>query len=79
MRLVADCALQVAAHSGNLTFSPNGSQMAWRDDEGIKVAGVSNLVAGTSSCTLTAPARVISATGTQPSFGGAGATTVRLK
>ena len=69
--LVAGCDLQVAAHSGNLTFSPDGSQMAWRDDEGIKVAGVPNMAAGTDACTLSAPARVISTSGTQPSFGGA--------
>ena len=69
--LVAACDLQVAAHSGNLTFSPDGSQMAWRDDEGIKVAGVPNMAAGTDPCTLSAPARVISTSGTQPSFGGA--------
>ena len=65
------CDLQTAAHSGNLTFSPDGSQMAWRDDQGVKVAGVPNLAAGTSTCTLTAPARVISASGSLPSFGGA--------
>ena len=69
--LVAACDIQVAAHSGNLTFSPDGSQMAWKDDEGIKVAGVPNMAAGTDTCTLTAPPRVISASGSQPSFGGA--------
>ena len=67
----AQCDLQTAAHSGNLTFSPDGGQMAWKDDDGVKVAGVPNLAAGTSTCTLTAPARVISATGSLPSFGGA--------
>ena len=66
--LAADCTLTVAAHSGNLTFSPDGSQTAWRDDEGIKVAGVPNMAAGRSACTLTAPAHVISSSGTQPSF-----------
>jgi len=45
--------------------------MAWTDDEGLKVAGVPNLAAGTDTCTLTAPAHVISATGRMPSFGGA--------
>jgi hypothetical protein len=69
--LVAGCDLATAANAGNLTFSPDGSQMAWRDDEGVKVAGVPNLAAGTSTCTLSAPARVISTTGKAPSFGGA--------
>src|SRR6185503_20521911 len=53
------------------TFSPDGTQMAWQDAEGVKVAGVPNLAAGTETCTLTAPPRVISATGVAPSFGGA--------
>jgi hypothetical protein len=70
-QLVAGCELAVAGGSGNLTFSPDGSQMAWQDAEGVKVAGVPNLAAGTAACTLTAPARVISATGKSPSFGGA--------
>jgi hypothetical protein len=69
--LVGGCDLQTAANPTGLTFSPDGSQMAWRDDEGIKVAGVPNLAAGTDLCTLSAPAHVISTTGRQPSFGGA--------
>jgi hypothetical protein len=69
--LVAQCDLGTAANPGGLTFSPDGSQMAWHDDEGVKVAGVPNLAAGTSACSLTGPARVISATGKAPSFGGA--------
>jgi hypothetical protein len=69
--LVAACELAVAGHSGNLTFSPDGTQMAWHDDEGIKVSGVPNFAAGTDTCALTAPPHVISASGTQPAFGGA--------
>jgi hypothetical protein len=65
--LVAECDLPAAAHSGNLTFSPDGSQMAWKDDEGVKVAGVPNMAAGTGTCTLTAPPRVISASGSRSS------------
>ena len=57
--------------SGNATFSPDGSQMAWNDDEGVKVAGVPNMAAGTDTCTLTAPAHVIAPAGHAPSFGGA--------
>ena len=69
--LVAACDLPAAGKASYATFSPDGSQMAWTDDEGLKVAGVPNLAAGTDTCTLTAPAHVISATGRVPSFGGA--------
>ena len=69
--LVAACDLPAAGKASYATFSPDGSQMAWTDDEGLKVAGVPNLAAGTDTCTLTAPAHVISATGRMPSFGGA--------
>lgn len=65
------CDLPVGSGSSDVTFSPDGRQMAWKDAQGVKVAGVPNLAAGTQTCTLTAPPRVISATGSQPSFGGA--------
>jgi hypothetical protein len=69
---IADaCDVPVVGASGSLTFSPDGTQMAWKDDEGVKVAGVPNLAAGTATCTLTAPPHVISATGRMPHFGGA--------
>jgi hypothetical protein len=41
----------------------------------VKVAGVPNLAAGTGTCTMSAPPVVISATGSQPSFGGANVST----
>jgi hypothetical protein len=69
--LVTACELPVAANPGNLTFSPDGTQMAWHDDEGVKVSGVPNFAAGTDTCSLTAPPHVISTTGRQPAFGGA--------
>ena len=65
------CDVQVAGNPDSLTFSYDGTQMAWKDDEGVKVAGVPNLDAGTGVCTLTAPPVVISPTGRQPHFGGA--------
>jgi hypothetical protein len=37
----------------------------------VKVAGVPDLAAGTATCQLTVPAKVISATGKTPHFGGA--------
>jgi hypothetical protein len=69
---IADaCDVPTAGASGNLTFSPDGTQMAWQDAQGVKVAGVPNLAAGTETCTLTAPPHVISASGRTPHFGGA--------
>ena len=65
------CDLPVAADSGSVSFSPDGTMVTWADAEGVKVAGVPNLAAGTSTCTLTSPPVLISATGKQPSFGGA--------
>ena len=69
---IADaCDVPTVGASSNLTFSPDGTQMAWQDGEGVKVSGVPSLAAGTATCTLTAPPRVISATGRTPHFGGA--------
>ena len=65
------CDLQTAANPMSLTFSYDGTQMAWKDDEGVKVAGVPNLAAGTPTCSLTAPAVVIAPNGRAPHFGGA--------
>ncbi len=64
------CDVPVAAEPGSLTFSPDGTQMAWSDAEGVKVAGVPNLDASSGPCTLTQPVKVISSTGRSPSFGG---------
>jgi hypothetical protein len=65
------CNLPAAGTPHNLTFSPDGTQMAWKDDDGVKVAGVPNLAASTAACQLTAPAVVISPSGRLPDFGGA--------
>ena len=64
--LVEMCDLPVAAGANSVSFSPDGTQIAWGDDEGVKVAGVPNL----ADCSLTQPVKVISATGKGPSFGG---------
>jgi hypothetical protein len=69
---VADaCDVPTVGASGSLTFSPDGTQMAWQDTQGVKVAGVPNLAAGTGTCTLTAPPHVIAVGGRTPHFGGA--------
>ena len=65
------CDLPVVGESSNASFSPDGQFVAWGDDEGVKVAGAPNLAAGTETCTLTSPVRVLSATGNSPDFGGA--------
>jgi hypothetical protein len=44
--LVTACDIPAAGKASYATFSPDGSQMAWTDDEGLKVAGVPNLAAG---------------------------------
>lgn len=65
------CDLPVNGESSSVSFSPDGTQMTWADADGVKVAGVPNLAAGTTTCTLTSPPVVISPTGKSPSFGGA--------
>lgn len=65
------CKLPTVGASGNVTFSYDGTLVAWHDDEGVKVAGAPNLAAGTDDCALSAPVRVISASGKAPALGGA--------
>lgn len=65
------CGLPTAASPTNVTFSYDGTLIAWQDAEGVKVAGAPNLAAGTQTCTLSSPPRVISATGRAPHLGGA--------
>lgn len=60
------CDLPAGPDPGDVSYSPDGTLIAWRDAEGVKVAGAPNL----DSCALSSPARLISATGTNPSFGG---------
>ncbi len=65
------CKLPTVGSSGDVTFSYDGTLVAWRDDQGVKVAGAPNLAAGTDDCVLSAPVRIISATGKAPHLGGA--------
>lgn len=65
------CGLPTAASPTHVTFSYDGALIAWQDAEGVKVAGAPNLAAGTATCTLSAPPRLISATGKAPHLGGA--------
>lgn len=65
------CSLPTAGAASNVTFSYDGALVAWQDDGGVKVAGAPNLAAGTTTCTLSAPVRIISPTGKAPHLGGA--------
>lgn len=60
------CDLPAGPNPADLSYSPDGRLIAWRDDEGVKVAGAPDL----DSCALSSPAQLISATGTNPSLGG---------
>jgi hypothetical protein len=64
-----DCFLPTAGIAKHVSLSQDGTRIAWRDDQGIKVAGAPG---GTADlCTLASPPVVISATGELPSIGGA--------
>ncbi len=65
------CSLPTVGSAGSVTFSYDGTLVAWHDDEGVKVAGAPNLAAGTPTCSLSSPPRVISTTGKAPHLGGA--------
>ena len=68
------CFLGAAGDAKDVSFSPDGSQIAWRDSEGVKVAGAPDFSAplgAGDTCGLSAPPVVLSATATEPNFGGA--------
>jgi hypothetical protein len=62
-----DCFLPTVGEARSPSLSQDGTRIAWRDDEGVKVAGLPV----NTTCQLSAPAVVISATGKEPSIGGA--------
>lgn len=61
-----DCFLPAVGLARDVSISQDATRIAWKDDQGVKVAGVPT----TSACALSSPAVVISATGTSPSIGG---------
>ncbi len=61
-----DCLLPTVGLAKDVSISQDATRIAWKDDQGVKVAGVPT----TTACTLSSPAVVISATGTSPSIGG---------
>jgi hypothetical protein len=68
------CFLPTTGDARDVSYSPDGSLIAWRDGEGVKVAGAPNLDAPLGpgdTCALSSPPVVISATGVEPNLGGA--------
>lgn len=64
-----DCYLPAAGKARGVTFSQDGTQIAWKDEQGVKIAGVPTTAA--DPCVFSSPPIVISATGSSPSIGGA--------
>jgi hypothetical protein len=68
------CFLAAAGEAKSVSYSPDGARIAWRDAEGVKVAGAPDFGkpngAG-DTCALSSPPVMISATGQDPDFGGA--------
>jgi hypothetical protein len=67
----SDCFLPVVGNATDVSFAPDGSSIAWHDDRGVVVAGPPVWFASPveSSCNLSRPPVVISATGRMPSLG----------
>ncbi len=66
--LPGDCWLPVAGKGTNPSVSQDGTLIAWKDDQGVKIAGVPDF-SGAELCNLTRPPVVISATGSEPALG----------
>lgn len=64
-----DCYIPAAGNARSVTFSQDGTRIAWKDDQGVKVAGVPTTAA--DPCVFSSAPVVISATGSSPSIGGA--------
>ncbi len=67
----SDCWLPTQGKAFGVSFSPDGTSMAWKDDRGVVVAGTPVWFATLqeSACNLSRPPVVISATGNYPSIG----------
>ena len=64
-----DCFLPTVGDAAEASLSQGGTRIAWRDNHGVKVAGVPTTLA--DPCALTSPPVTISPTGSSPSIGGA--------
>jgi hypothetical protein len=62
-----DCFLPTVGLAKDVSISQDATRIAWKDDQGVKVAGMPT----SSACAFSSPAVLISATGKSPSIGGA--------
>lgn len=67
----SDCYLPAQGEPSYVSISQDGTRMAWHDDRGVVVAGTPVWFpsAAASTCNLSSPPVVISASGTMPSLG----------
>ena len=63
-----DCFLPTVGEASNASWSQDGKSIAWKDSQGVKVAGAPT--GTTEPCALSSPPVLISATGSYPSIGG---------
>ncbi len=70
-----DCFIPAVGNPRDVTFSQDGTKMAWKDDGGVKIAGVPTTTA--DPCVFSSPPVVISPTGSSPSIGGADVSQLR--
>ena len=63
-----NCLLPTVGEASDPSISQDGTLIAWKDAQGVKVAGVPR--GTTAPCALSSPPIVISATGSYPSIGG---------
>ena len=72
-----DCFIPVPPSSkpGDVSLSQDGTRIAWKDDAGVKVAGVPTTAA--DPCVFSTAPAVLSATGRHPSIGGSDVDTLR--
>ncbi len=72
-----DCMLPVAGKASNVSIAADGSTMAWHDSRGVVVAGTPVWFPSldVTTCNLSRPPVVISATGTMPAIGNSSAAT----
>jgi hypothetical protein len=71
----AGCSLPVSGLARDVSISQDATRIAWKDDQGVKVAGIPDF-SGADTCVLTSPPVVISPTGSSPSIGGADAAAI---
>lgn len=65
----ADCFLPTVGEATDPTFSQDGTRIAWKDAQGVKIAGAPS--GNAEPCALASAPIVISPTGSSPSIGGA--------